>query len=94
MKVRKKALIQNACYLKDCQNSKEGWVKEALASKTIFQNGSKWYVQTLEGVMTGKQEDVLMQGIDKELYICKKSIFDKTYDILDKDLERNVKVIF
>lgn len=38
-------------------------------------------VQTLEGnYKQGKAGDYLMQGIDNELYICDKGIFEKTYD--------------
>ena len=36
-------------------------------------------VDTLEGRMYGKAGDYLMEGIDKELYICDKSIFERTY---------------
>jgi hypothetical protein len=40
-------------------------------------------VDTLEGnYKQGKAGDYLMCGIDKELYICDKDIFEKTYDIL------------
>ena len=38
-------------------------------------------VNTLEGnYKQGKSGDYLMQGIDNELYICDKSIFERTYD--------------
>jgi hypothetical protein len=38
-------------------------------------------VNTLEGdFMQGKPGDYLMKGIDGELYICDKTIFEKTYD--------------
>ena len=38
-------------------------------------------VKTLEGnYKQGKAGDYLMQGIEDELYICDKSIFEKTYD--------------
>lgn len=38
-------------------------------------------VNTLEGdYKQGKAGDVLMRGIDGELYICDGPIFDKTYD--------------
>lgn len=40
-------------------------------------------VNTLEGnYKQGKTGDYLMRGIDGELYICDKDIFEKTYDIL------------
>ncbi len=41
-------------------------------------------VDTLEGnYKQGKPGDYLMQGIDGELYICDKEIFEKTYDWVD-----------
>lgn len=40
-------------------------------------------VMTLEGdYKQGKPGDYLMQGIDEELYICDKSIFERSYDIV------------
>lgn len=40
-------------------------------------------VATPEGEMTGHEGDYLMRGVEGEYYICKASIFKKTYDILD-----------
>ena len=38
-------------------------------------------VDTLEGdYKQGKAGDYLMQGIEGELYICDRAIFEKTYD--------------
>lgn len=40
-------------------------------------------VNTLEGnYKQGKAGDYLMRGIDGELYICDKEIFEKTYDFI------------
>lgn len=40
-------------------------------------------VNTLEGnYKQGKAGDYLMRGIDGELYICDKAIFEKTYDFV------------
>ena len=47
------------------------------------QINEEFRVDTLEGnYKQGKAGDYLMCGIDKELYICDKDIFEKTYDIL------------
>jgi len=41
-------------------------------------------VNTLEGnYKQGKAGDYLMKGIDGELYICDRVIFEKTYDVLE-----------
>lgn len=37
-------------------------------------------VMSLEGEVTGKPGDFLMKGIDGELYICEKSIFERSYE--------------
>ena len=40
-------------------------------------------VNTLEGnYKQGKAGDYLMRGVDGELYICDKEIFEKTYDFI------------
>ena len=44
-------------------------------------------VNTLEGnYKQGKAGDYLMCGVDGELYICDKTIFEKTYDFTDKEV--------
>jgi hypothetical protein len=45
----------------------------------------KFRVQTKEGdYKQGKAGDYLMCGVEGELYICDKEIFEKTYDFLPK----------
>ena len=45
------------------------------------QMSEEFRVKTHEGdYKHGKPGDYLMQGIDDELYICDKDIFEKTYD--------------
>lgn len=42
----------------------------------------EFLVHTLEGnYKQGKPGDYLMRGIDRELYICDGSIFERSYDI-------------
>lgn len=40
----------------------------------------KFYVKTLEGFMEGNEFDYLIKGIEDEFYICKKDIFEKSYE--------------
>lgn len=43
-------------------------------------------VDTLEGnYKQGKPGDYLMRGIDGELYICDKDIFEKSYDFVSDE---------
>lgn len=47
------------------------------------QMDTSFTVDTLEGnYKQGKPGDYLMKGVDGELYICDKDIFEKTYDFL------------
>lgn len=47
------------------------------------QMSEEFRVYTLEGnYKQGKPGDYLMQGIDGELYICDKHIFERTYDFI------------
>ena len=39
-------------------------------------------VETLEGVMKGKEGDWLMKGVSGEMYPCDREIFLKSYDIV------------
>lgn len=40
-------------------------------------------VETMEGTLTGKAGDWLMRGVQGELYPCDKTIFEKTYEVLE-----------
>ncbi|AWB55776.1 hypothetical protein M8868_11460 [Pasteurella multocida] len=37
-------------------------------------------IQTLEGVMTARENDWIIQGVNGEFYPCKPDIFEKTYE--------------
>lgn len=48
------------------------------------QMDEEFRVNTLEGnYKKGKPGDYLMRGIDGELYICDKDIFERSYDFLN-----------
>lgn len=40
-------------------------------------------VETLEGIMQGKEGDWLMIGIKGEMWLCDKAIFEETYDLIE-----------
>lgn len=42
-------------------------------------------VTTLEGVITGRQGDYLMIGVQGEKYPCRKDIYEATYDDVVED---------
>ena len=37
-------------------------------------------IRTLEGDMAMTQDDMLITGVNREIYPCKKEIFEKTYE--------------
>lgn len=61
------------------------WVEEAFAEFdiTFIREENQWLIQTLEGDMWAEDGDWLIKGAEEELYPCKKSVFYKTYDLLE-----------
>lgn len=49
---------------------------------SITSNG--FFVKTLEGTMAATTNDYLVKGVDGEFYPCKKDIFRKTYEMVEK----------
>ena len=39
-----------------------------------------YIIPTLEGDMLLGKDDMLITGVDGEIYLCKKEIFEKTYE--------------
>lgn len=61
------------------------WLQEAVDNKTIipeFRSEDYWYlnIQTLEGTMSARPDDWIIQGVNGEIYPCKPDIFEKTYE--------------
>ncbi len=54
------------------------YIKKPIPVRAV-QIHEKFSIQTLEGVMNGKSEDYLIEGIDGEVYPCDRTIFEKTY---------------
>ncbi len=48
-------------------------------------------VHTKEGTMTGLPGDYLIEGVEGELYPCKKGIFEKTYQVQSEPFEEVTK---
>jgi hypothetical protein len=43
----------------------------------------KYYISTLEGVMTATKGDFIIKGVNGEFYPCKPDIFKKTYELVN-----------
>ena len=50
----------------------------------------KEQIETREGVLTAKQEeDYIIRGVDGEIYPIKKSIFYRTYEVIEEDMDKH-----
>ena len=60
------------------------WSHEDARKKPIIIHAwiiqEKCQIETKEGIMTGEVGDILIQGVNKEMYPCKPDIFQKSYD--------------
>ena len=48
----------------------------------IDENGNP-QVRTKEGWFTGRPKDALMKGVQGEFYLCDRTIFEQTYEIVE-----------
>ncbi len=48
-----------------------------------YQTTKEIRIATLEGTMTANIGDYIITGVDGEQYPCKKSIFEKTYELVE-----------
>lgn len=95
MKIRKKPVVVDAWYIDTAELQYHGdvidWVfKEYQSDRgrlAVVSDGEKMVlrIRTLEGVMTAYDGDVLVKGVDGELYAIKREIFEKTYDVVDEN---------
>ena len=66
----------------DTASELKGCMKKPIPVKAVQMHG-EFRVKTLEGdYKQGKAGDYLMCGIENELYICDKEIFEKSYDFI------------
>lgn len=48
------------------------------------------YIPTLEGNMKVSADDYIVKGVNGEFYPCKPDIFEKTYEIVKDNEEKNL----
>lgn len=88
MRARKKPVeIEFIQYDGFNSDSVKDFVGESLiiGSGFEYQNWENLGIKTLEGIMTVDTGDYIIKGVEGEFYPCKPGIFDKTYDILERD---------
>ena len=70
------------------------WFLKEIENRNISESEDKFYgkflwVSTLEGVMCAREGDWIIKEVEGEIYPCKHSIFEKTYDIvLEEGLQK------
>ena len=82
MKYRKKPIIVDA-YQTSIHGGKVEmpvWLHDAMKKDTVYREGGRLYIKTLEGVMVACPGDYIIKGIRGELYPCRPDIFEATYE--------------
>lgn len=89
MKFRKKPVVIEAVQLvKGMDICSPDWWYEAISSNKVTTHGFGKFtrdvlsvdIPTLEGVMRASEGDWIIRGVQGELYPCKPSIFEATYE--------------
>ena len=89
MKVRKKPVVVEAYRWIGKEGSMHDmpeWLGTAILSgQAIPKSDGLITIETLSSKVTVWLGDYIIQGIEGELYPCKPSIFNKTYEIVEED---------
>lgn len=94
MKYRKRAVVVEAITFEEfieygknhAENLVEGmpWHFEYNGHPVSHDTDVSYAIPTLEGIMMFTPEDMLITGVNGEIYPCKKDIFNKTYELETK----------
>lgn len=88
-RARKKPVEVNFCvwegdFIENGMNIAPNWINNALSSDVLFFQGQgELYIRTLEGDHHCSVGDVIIEGVNGELYPCKPDIFAKTYEVIN-----------
>ena len=89
-KYRKKPVVIEAFPVRDllesagmCLGGVPEWVMDAIGVNVIVIVPGSVQITTLEGVMVGDIDDMIIQGVRGEIYPCKPDIFAATYEPAD-----------
>lgn len=55
-------------------------------SRQSRSSSGKMTIETPEGLMIAKNGDWIIKGIEGEIYLCKESVFEKTYEEIDYEV--------
>ena len=59
------------------------WSFEYNGNPVTHGSDTCYLIPTLEGVCNFTPDDMLITGVNGEIYPCKKDIFEKTYEVVD-----------
>lgn len=62
------------------------WSFEYKGQSITHENDNCYLIPTLEGTMRFERGDMLITGVNGEIYPCKMDIFEKTYDYVDESV--------
>ena len=88
MRARKKPVVVEVARVADLLDAAgngadlPGWVQAAYDAGIILFLNDGIDIHTLEGVMHGRRDDWLIQGVQGELYPCADTVFTATYDLV------------
>lgn len=83
MKYKKKPVTIDAYQLSSEAPLPE-WMECAFTAGRIDRVGNRFVVDTLEGTMVADADDYIIMGVEGELYPCKPSIFEATYEKVEE----------
>lgn len=75
-------------------NALPSWVKSYISQGKILLQPNGMKILTLEGVMNAIPSDMIIKGVEGEIYPCKHDIFLKTYELTNNLESDKLKEIF
>lgn len=91
MKFRKKPVVIEAVQTKEAQNAAEhnwkalpSWIRDEYEKGNIIFTPEAVFINTLEGNMRSEPSDMIIRGVNGEIYPCKPDIFKKTYEPVEE----------
>ena len=95
MRFRKRPVVIEAYQITECDYdgfilfghfcNPPWWLEDAVTERRVYIKGHMIYIETLEGEMRVSINDYVVRGVDGELYPCKASIFEKTYERVEDE---------
>jgi hypothetical protein len=82
-KYRKKPVVIDAVLWSGTEGAYHEILSLAGPDRVCIADGDHLAVETIEGTMRANKGDWIIRGVEGEVYPCKASIFDATYEVAD-----------